>query len=617
MPQNSHNQKIDTQHLYENLTKFLGSCQLMNSAYVEKHFELVAVFSTLKSLYTRFKALNSITSQQIARISDLIDDARQNVSMDNMEELEKQQNQIMFNTYKLYQNLSGTMYNLEKNPGAYLTCDDSLQSVIISVVHSMDENSIEQETKQEESWQLGDTLKVEGPASIFGHLAYPEESSKSTQEAKAIITKNKQCLLSDRDALMDIFTKNTTNESFWKSKVTDLWGELDLSSLYRIFAYVIDHLEKDQILRIQNMIIYISLLQSYSMNPYLSIKEEFRSIFHLQTPATRADQSIASPSQETRTLSNYITNNYFHGRLCVFVEYTEKVQAESDLLKFRDLFFSEGSLVQTDDQTGKTEFQKLYFKSIKMMTVGEKHYIIFELPLRYTVLSLDGNNVVAIPTNVKLKYTLEDIASKLTSTQNTYRWGLYVFSKYTTNKKEFDGELFDLGPELNYYLLPQEISSVSDQDIEVTIESKEAVSLATPSPQPLSLDPTVSQRNKIMSFLHHRSNISLTESNRAELTRWIWYLSVMKARTFGKFMRFVDKENIIEKIKTDATTLTADESQVIDELSGAVAAFPPELLEKLNVVDQENIDDEHFNDFMDKLLEQPHMISLLNSIQSN
>jgi hypothetical protein len=581
MPQNIGSNKIDTRHLYENLTKFLGSCQLMNSAYVEKHFELVAVFSTLKSLYTRFKALNSITSQQIAKISELIDEARQNVSMDNMEDLEKQQNQIMFNTYKLYQNLSGTMYNLETNPGAYLTCEDSLQSVIISVIHSQDENKIASDPSIGEIWSLGDSIQVEGPESIFSHLTYPAESSKSTQEAKDLIQQNKKCLDDDARSLESMFNGPHVDEKYWKTKILDLWGELDLSSLYRIFAYVVDHLSQEEVFKIQNMIIYISLLQSYTFNPYLKVERTVTSLFHLKTPESSASQSETS-GKTTTNLNTFVNTNYFHGRLSVYVTYDNQREAENDLKIFRDTFLSEGSILQTVD--GKSTFQRVYFKSIKILTVensssGKTFYIIFELPLRYTVLNIDAD-FIAIPSNVKLKYSLEDVKNMLISisgiSSQDFHWGLYVFEKYSKEKK-FDGEVFDLGETLSYYLLSDKISiatNVTDINVSAVNEVVEVSFNASTS----TVTGEVDKRNNIMSYLHHRIDVDSTGVDKSTLTKWIWYLSVMKARTFGNFMRFVDKTGIIEKIEksksTNAVVLSEEEEKVVEELSSAIANEP-------------------------------------------
>jgi hypothetical protein len=590
----------------------------------------VAVFSTLKSLYTRFKALNSITSQQIAKISELIDEARQNVSMDNMEDLEKQQNQIMFNTYKLYQNLSGTMYNLETNPGAYLTCEDSLQSVIISVIHSQDENKIASDPSAGEIWNLSESMKVEGPESIFSQLTYPAESSKSTQEAKDLIKQNKKCLDDDASSLTSMFDGTAVDEKYWKTKILDLWGELDLSSLYRIFAYVVDHLSQGEVFKIQNMIIYISLLQSYTFNPYLSVKGTVTSLFHLKTPESSASQSETSV-KTTADLNRFVNTNYFHGRLSVCVTYNEQRLAENDLKIFRDRFLSEGSILQTVH--GKSTFQKVYFKSIKILTVennssDKTFYIIFELPLRYTVLKLK-DNFIAIPSNVKLKYSLEDVKTTLLSTPTggavpDFHWGLYVFEKYSKEKK-FDGEVFDLGKTLSYYLLSDKINNtIKSQDINVSaVDEVVEVSLNAST---VTVD--VEERNIIMSYLHHRIDVDSTRVDKTILTKWIWYLSVMKAKTFGNFMRFVEKTGIIEKIEksksTNAVVLSEEEEQVVEKISSAIESnqdftsivnsLPSDVndLSSLSVSDQQKV-----NDFFQTIFNDVEFLKTLNSVPNH
>ena len=310
--------------LVEKFGKFVGACQFMNQAYVAKHFELINVFSTLKSLYNRFKALNHVTGQQIGNISRLIDGARQDLSPDKMQTLEDQQNKIIFDTYVLSQNLSKTMSTLADNPGSYLKCDDSLQDVINSVVQYIESN--------DNTVLLGDSITLESPDDIYGKIVVPTEEP------------SQECFTTDKDSdkISQYFSESellsVPESTSIKKKFETLWDELDLSSLHRIFDFVSRKLNEEELVEQRNLVMYMSLLQSHTRNPYLKINKNVEPWFFYDTVFD--DTAISLEELQAPILQEMFTEvNCIDARLSIILEYNTEVIADTALTTNQKFFF--------------------------------------------------------------------------------------------------------------------------------------------------------------------------------------------------------------------------------------------------------------------------------------
>ena len=540
--------------LVEKFGKFVGACQFMNQAYVAKHFELINVFSTLKSLYNRFKALNHVTGQQIGNISRLIDGARQDLSPDKMQTLEDQQNKIIFDTYVLSQNLSKTMSTLADNPGSYLKCDDSLQDVINSVVQFIESND-------NTDTVIGDSIILESPDDIYGKIVVsPEELPQ-------------ECFTNDKDGTkISQYFLDGSDLSIQK-KFETLWDELDLSSLHRIFDFVSRKLNEEELVEQRNLVMYMSLLQSHTRNPYLKINKNVEPWFFYDT----VDDTVLPLDFGAPTISQlqdmFTAVNGIDARLSIILEYDTDLHAETALTTNQKFFFDTTSISVGD-------LKPLYFKSIKRISLPvDKFGIIFELALRYELWDLGNHNTatdssfLAIPRNVKLKFSLDEISKEVmnqnpaTTTQN---WALFVVfenkNKSMTGDKIFQGFVFNLTPELHYYLI--NLSVIAPIQIQIDETIIKTITLSSP-PENAEND----ENNKTMLTLQRIQNDQVDID--PNLAKWIWYLSVLKAKVFGKFVSYII-ENKISGRDQDLSLpgLTPQQTQKVAELIQTIGPGP-------------------------------------------
>jgi hypothetical protein len=138
---------------------------------------------------------------------------------------------------------------------------------------------------------------------------------------------------------------------------------------------------------------------------------------------------------------------------------------------------------------------------------------------------------------------LELIAEKIKQEyQGSMKWAFFVFPEYNT-KKQFNGIMFDLGSELKYYL-PQ-----TPENIEINQTS--SVNFEKNNVKP--------EINSVMHALHSRNEVI-----NANIAKWIWYFSVLKAKVFGKFLKYIQDNGIIDQ--NPDSILTEDQKQVITEL---------------------------------------------------
>jgi len=533
----------------------------MNQAYVAKHFELINVFSTLKSLYNRFKALNHVTGQQIGNISKLIDGARQDLSPDKMQTLEDQQNKIIFDTYVLSQNLSKTMSTLADNPGSYLKCDDSLQDVINSVVQYIESN--------DNTVLLGDSITLESPDDIYGKIVVPTEEP------------SQECFTTDKDSdkISQYFSESellsVPESTSIKKKFETLWDELDLSSLHRIFDFVSRKLNEEELVEQRNLVMYMSLLQSHTRNPYLKINKNVEPWFFYDTVD---DMNYVVPLDIVQPRISQLQDmftavNGIDARLSIILEYDTDLLAETALTTNQKFFFDTTSISVGD-------LKPLYFKSIKRISLPvDKFGIIFELALRYELWDLGNDNTatdssfLAIPRNVKLKFSLDEI-SKEVMNQNpattTQKWALFVVenkNKSMTGDKIFRGFVFNLTPELHYYLI--NLSVIAPIQIDETIIKTITLS----SPPENAENAENDENNKTMLTLQRIQNDQVDID--PNLAKWIWYLSVLKAKVFGKFVSYIIENKISGRDQyLSLPGLTPQQTQKVAELIQTIGSGP-------------------------------------------
>ena len=232
------------------------------------------------------------------------------------------------------------------------------------------------------------------------------------------------------------------------------------------------------------------------------------------------------------------------------------------------------------------DLQRLYFKSIKRISLPDNKFgIIFELALRYELWDLGDDattdsSFLAIPRNVKLEFSLDEISQQvMNQNENTIsqNWALFVVehkNKSITGDKIFNGIVFNLTSELKYYLI--NLSVTAPIKIDETIKT---ITLSSPA-ENAENDENDENNNKTMFTLQRIQNDQVDMT--ANLAKWIWYLSVLKAKVFGKFVSYIIEKGISARDQDlSLPGLTPKQSQKVAEL---IQTIGPEINE--NVLNQ-------------------------------